>query len=385
MSNNLTQFENLKKRRAKQKLRKRIFVVVVLFACLFCVRYIYDRGLGTDLLNNVNCIYKMFKHGSGYPISLNATTIRGKSKMGNEFLILDDDIVYIFNMFGYKMLYTKHNLNNPRVVANKNKAVIFEHLGKNYKVYSKTSKLFESTLDNIIYNVSVSKDGKIGLIKDSNRYVSSLEILGNDYNTVFKWNSADKYMTVMEFSDNGSNFVVGSIDVDGANYVSTLDFFNIHKDKKIAEIKLNDDIIISFKYKNGYVYAVGEKNTYVINNKAEIIQKYDYKSKFLKAYYNNLNNSVILIFDSYSKVGNNQIIVLDDKLEEKGRKNITGKIIDITADNNKLHVLTDNSLMTFRLNLDVVKNSQADNMVTDVISVNNRVYQFNILKLNVVE
>ena len=385
MSNNLTPFENLKKRRAKQKLRKRMFIILILCVCLFCVHYIYDRGLDSDLLNNVNGVYKMFKHGSGYPISLNATTIRGKSKMGNEFLILDNDIVYIFNKFGYKMLYKKHNINNPRVVTNKNKAVIFEHLGKNYQVYSKTSKLFESTLDNIIYNVSLSKDGKIGLIKDSNRYVSSLEILGNDYNPVFKWNSADKYMTAMEFSNNGSNFVVCSIDVDGANYVSTLDFFNIHKDKKIAEIKLNDDVIISVKYKNVYVYAVGEKNTYIISNKAEIVQKYNYKSKFLKAYYNKLENNIILIFDSYSKVGNNQIIVLDDKLEEKGKKNITGKVIDITEDNSKLHILTDNSLITFRLNLDFVKNSQVDSMATDVISVNNRVYQFNTLKLNVIE
>ena len=325
MSNNLTPFENLKKRRAKQKLRKRMFIILILCVCLFCVHYIYDRGLDSDLLNNVNGVYKMFKHGSGYPISLNATTIRGKSKMGNEFLILDNDIVYIFNKFGYKMLYKKHNINNPRVVTNKNKAVIFEHLGKNYQVYSKTSKLFESTLDNIIYNVSLSKDGKIGLIKDSNRYVSSLEILGNDYNPVFKWNSADKYMTAMEFSNNGSNFVVCSIDVDGANYVSTLDFFN------------------------------------------------------------KLENNIILIFDSYSKVGNNQIIVLDDKLEEKGKKNITGKVIDITEDNSKLHILTDNSLITFRLNLDFVKNSQVDSMATDVISVNNRVYQFNTLKLNVIE
>lgn len=385
MSKRLTEFEKIKRQRIRKRMRKNIFYMLILFLILFFVYFFYRNNYYNKIANNVRGIFKVLKKGSGYPVRLNMTDIKDKSKMGSEILILDEDIISIFNKYGYKTLYKKHNLNDPRVISNNDRSIVFEHLDKKFKVYSKTQEIAKKELDNLIYNIELSDDNKIGIIKGSNRFVSSLEIWNNDYKPIFKWNSSDKYIMNMSFSKNNKNFVISSLAVDGVNYISTISFFNINNDKKISEINLNDEMIISLKYKNNNVCAIGTRGAYLINQKGKIINKYSYEDKSIKAFDNDFSKNVILIVDNYNLNESDSLILLNDKLEKKDEKNIEGKIKDISSNKKNVYILTEENIFEFNLSSHNLKKYNVKSIVSDIIVADNKVYEIDISKIDLLK
>lgn len=385
MQSKLTEFEYLKRKKRRKKTKKTLVNIFILFVILFLSYFIYSNNYHIRLKDNISGIFKVFKRGSGYPIKVNMMAIKDKTKIDNTLLLLDEADIYLFNKQGYRMLYMKHSLDNPRVVSNDSKAIVFEHLGKKLKVYSKTSLLFAKELDNIIYNINIFEDNKIAVVKNSNRYISSLEIWDSKYSPIFRWDSTDKYITMVDFAKNNKNFVVSSLEVKGVEYVSTISFFNINKDKKISEIELKDEMVLSLTYENNYVYVIGINGSYIIDNKGKLITKYDYEGRSIKAYNNDFYKGELLIFDNYNKAGNNSIVLLDKRLRPILEKYVEGKIKDVSGNGKKVYILTDENMLEFSSDMKKNRIFNIDSGINDIIAVKDRLYQISTSKINMVK
>lgn len=385
MANNLTEFEKLRKQKLKKKFIKKFIYFLILCLVIYFVYLFYKNDYISSLVDNIGGIYKVLKKGEGYPVSLNAIDIKDKSKLGNEVLILDEDDIYILNKYGSKTLYQKHELTNPRVVSNNKKAVVYEHLGSKFQVYLKTKKVFEKKLDNIIYNMNLSDDGKLVIIKDSNQFVSSLEILNKNFKPIFKLNSADKYIIDVAFSKNNKDFAIASLGVDGSEYITTITFLSINKDQKISEIDLKNETVLSVKYKENGLYVIGTKSSYIINNKGEIIREYKYNNRIIKAYNDEYLKNIILIFENYNKLDNNDIIFLNNNLEEIGYQTIRGRIKDISGDQRRLYILTDENILEYNVTSRFIKKYNLSSSVSDIISVFDKLYKINLLEIDLIK
>ena len=368
MAKNLTQFEKIRKKRARKKVIKRVIYIICIFSVILFANMAYKNELYIKITEEIIIMYKNLKKGSGYPNTINSSRINSIAKIGKSILLVDDSIIYIFNQNGYKTLYQKHNLNNPNAISNSNTALIYEHLGKKFKIYSKIKKIFDKELEYPIYNAAIANDGKLALITGSNRFLSSLEVWDQDYKKIFVWNSSDKYITSVSFSPNNKEFVVISLEVKDVEYVSTVTTFNINNDEKVSEVKLNDEVIISAKYKkNNNIVVVGKRNSYVISNKGKIKNKYSYNGKVLNSYDNDLQK-VILIFDNYEKEKDNIITVLDVNLNELGSEKFGGDIKNIDSSNRKLHILTDKEILEFSIEPKLLKTYAVDMETSKIIS-----------------
>ncbi len=385
MNKNLTPFEEIRRKRAKKKLLKKTVSISLLSLVLMFVFYAYKNNYYVKFINSIDGIFTVLKKGSGYPIEINATAIKSKSKIGNELLILDEDIVYIFNRYGYKTLYAKHGLNNPRVISNNNKSVIFEQLGKKLQIYSKTYKLFEKELNTPIYNMAISNSGKIAVIRGSNRFLSTIEIWNELYENIFTWNSAEKYVTSVAFSPNNKDFVAAAIETQGVEYISTINFFNINRDEKIAVAELKNEMIISIKYENNNVYVISDKNAYIFNNKAKLKYQYAYNGKVLNTYNNDLHKYMVLIFDNYNWLENNNLVVLDYMAKPIGECKVKGKIKDIDSIDRRICLLTDESVKVFDLTAKMIGTYNVSNDINNIICTPNRLYKLNISEIDIVK
>lgn len=378
------EIERMQKRRAKKKLMKKISFIFIVCVISLGVYLCYQNNYYIKLIKNIDIVYKTFKKAGGYPVNINATDIKDKARLGTELLILDEDIIYIFNRYGYRTLYQKHGLSNPRVVSNnKDLAVVFERLGKKLKIYSKIEELSQKEFDEEIYNVNVTSDGKIVVIKGSNRAMSSLEVLGNNHKSVFKWDCSDKYIGLCDFAPNNKNFAVVSLKVENVEYFSVINLFNINQEKKLAELVLKDEIIVSMKHKGDYLYIIGEKNVYLLDKNLKIKKQYDYKEKTLKAFENNLDKNIVLIFDNYNQSLNNNVVLLSENLDELVENQFSGKIKDISADNKNFYILTDEEIVKFDLDFKNIKKYDISSITTDIIALDSKLYYFNSAKLQV--
>lgn len=384
MAKNLTEFEILKKQKAKQRLRKKLVCLCFLFLIVYFIYWFYNTNYTSELINNVDEMFKSLKKGTGYPVDLSAVEIKDKSKMGNDILILDEDVIYVLNKYGAKTLLKKHGLSNPRVVSNNKKSVVYEHLGNQFQVYLKTKKLFEKKLDNIIYNMSISNDGKLVVVKDSNQFISSLEVYNKSFTPIFQWNSADKYITHVSFENNNQDFAVASLEVDGAEYVTTITFLNINKKQIISEIALNDETVLSIKYKNNDLYIIGTKNAYIINSQYKIKYKYEYDNRVLKAYNNDFLKNIVLIFDNYNKLDDNDIIFLNENLEKIGNQTIRGRIKDVSGDKKRFYILTDQNILEYNIESKFIKKYELISPVNNIISVYDRLYKISLSEIDLV-
>lgn len=385
MSKNLTQFEEIRKKREKKKLFKTIICISLISLLLVFVFFIYKNNYYVNFINDINGVFKVLKKGSGYPIEINTTAIKSKSKMGNEILVLDEDIIYIFNRYGYKILYAKHGLSNPKVVSNSNRSIIFEQLGKRFQIYSKISKVFERELDTQIYNMAVSNSGKVAVIRGSNKFLTTIEIWNEFYENIFTWNSAEKYVTSVTFSNNNKDFVASAIETQGVEYISTINFFNVNKDEKIAMVELKNEMVISVKYENNSVYVISDKNAYIFNNKAKLKYKYAYNGRMLNCYNNDISKYIVLVFDNYNRLENNNLVILDCMAKQVKEHKLKGKIKDIDAINKKICLLTDEDIKVFDLTTKLIENYSVSNDISNIIYTSNKLYKLSASEISIVK
>lgn len=336
--------ESIDQRKQKRKHRKNIilaFVIVCLVISTACTLYM---NIDNPLLRNVF---------SGFGLDVSGEDTIDFDKTEKYAISSCDGNVVISRSTGtfcvdsnMNVLWQTEDSNSFPVLKSKGKYVLRYNFDSENAYIIKNGKSTELLTGNPVIGGTVNENGYSAIITREKGYKSQIIVFSDEGEVLYKWHSADSYITDAVVSPDNRTLAVASIDFTTNITTGELMYFNFYQEKPYAGKILDNNLVLSMEFtdKNSLL-VVGDSASGVYNLTGEEQATYPYDGKKLSNYATSPDGNLVLaIGDSDSVMTGTNITILSRKLKEKGTYVSDGAIRSIDATDSSVLLVSDRTL-----------------------------------------
>ena len=206
-STDLTKYR--KKKKQSKYLVKLILALVAVIA--LAIVWINADTIFEPLRGIASKVETKTSYDVGFPIELPGSSDYKLERFGENFALLTDTYLYAYDKAGGQLYALKHGYNSPEITTNEKRILLFDKSGYNFALYSKTSLIYQKTLDNKIVYTRVGGDNLAAVVTDSDRYSNVLYIYDDGGNWKYTRKFADENVMQVSFVGDGEHIIVSTI------------------------------------------------------------------------------------------------------------------------------------------------------------------------------
>ena len=214
-----------KKKKQSKNLVKLIIVLIAVIA--FAVVWMNADTIFEPLRGIASKVETKTSYDVGFPIELPGSSSYALDSFGDNFSLLTDTYLYAYDKTGAQLYALKHGYSNPEMTTNEKRILLFDKSGYNFALYSKTSLIYQKTLDDKIIYTSVGSDNLAAVVTDSARYSNVLYIYDDGGNWKYTKKFADENVMQVKFIGDGEHIIVTTISSANGDIVTNFYKFSI--------------------------------------------------------------------------------------------------------------------------------------------------------------
>jgi dipeptidyl aminopeptidase/acylaminoacyl peptidase len=241
-----------------------------------------------------------------------------------------------------------------------------------------------------ILNGTVNKNGYYAFVTEEKGFKSQVIVYDNKGNELYKWHSADDYITDVSISDDNTKMVVTAFTNDENKIKSSVMVFSFTDNKPVAKIEEKDNLIISaaFSGKNK-INIVGDKKCGVYNLDLVNLWEDTYDTKQLFTYDISSDNIIIAYADTSSATDKVSVKIYSQGGKKKGEYIHDGEITGIDVSDGgilayskrQMYVLSESGRVKRQLDVNVdISNAFLTDNGKSVFALSNSVGKFYYLR-----
>ena len=302
--------------------------------------------------------------GEGFP-----RAIYGEKVSSQNFQLLDKDIVFVsdtnvtcYSKRSKEIFNRQHNLLNPILKTNKNKALLYDLYGTKFEIACKSKTLYKSTAEEGILSAAIAENGTYGIVTKANGYFSQMSIFKRlSADKIYEYFFSDTYISDLDISPNGRKFcAVGLSSQNGCMY-SNLFIFDCDDENPKFKIQFKDSMIFKICYlSSDYVAVLGDNIFSVVNVKDGQAKDYNFENKALTAFEINKDDYNVLSLSNSDDGNSCKIIVFDRKGSILGNFKTDIKIKSISYKNRRIAALSYDDIYVYNKKGKLIKTLKCD-------------------------
>lgn len=322
----------------KKKIKKFLLIVFVIFFALTIIRPI---KISNFLFHSVKSVL----HKPNFPLKTNNNNNNKSIKEFNgDLIILSNNDITILNDNGYVLSKFNHNFSNPLLYINDNRLIVYQDFSNHIFVYDKYMDFKKIELTDKISSASISKDGKIAYVTNSDKYLSEVVILNKDGKEIYRWYNAYEYIISVEFSNNSNEAYVNSIITKDGILNSVIYRINFSKTKEVMKVNIPDFIAVDFIIGTNFVTIIGDSKIIKISNNGNILKEVSYNNLSLLNYDIN-GNDIVIATVGVPNSNLYNISVFDINLNQVSSFSHENNLSDIILSDRNIYLLVDNNII----------------------------------------
>lgn len=203
------------------------------------------------------------------------------------------------------------------------------------------------TLTGNVTGGDINNDGTAAIIAAEDGYKSQIAVYSKDGDLMYKWHSADNYVTDVAVSNDGKSMIAATLDFSDGIVSGGLLFFNFSQDKPYAGVVLENNAIAEVKYlSNSRIAAIGDEKAVIYNIKGTEVNTIDYKNMKLLTYDFDTDGNIALCFSRDDSVMSNcDTVIYNKNGKEKGRYSVKGNIKTVNKTNDRTLAVLDREII----------------------------------------
>src|SRR5699024_8905017 len=124
----------------------------------------------------------------GWPVSTGIETPTRVETLAGGFVEMDAEDVAVYSAYGSEVRTIQPGYARPAISVGNTRFVLYDRAGTELRVESRTRTLHTITTEQGIMLCSLSANGTLAVVTESDRYVAELQVLDpTRYRTVFTW------------------------------------------------------------------------------------------------------------------------------------------------------------------------------------------------------
>lgn len=340
---------DLGKYRKKKKRSKHLMhlIVILIAVAAFALVWINADKIFEPLRGIASKIDNKTSYDVGFPIELAGSGGYSLMKFGNSFSLLTDTYLYAYDTTGAQLYALKHGYSHPEQATSEKRVLLFDKAGTNFAVYSKSSLIYQKSVDDKIVYTSVGDDGIAAVVTESDRYSNILYIYDDGGNWKYTKKFADENVMQVCSVGDGEHIIVSTISSSRGEIMTNFYKFSIKTtDSAIWKQSVSSGSLPCGMYADrDNVIAVCDNTVISVNcRNGELNGSYPYSGQ-LRHFYIDGSGAVVQYNDI--SANRNVVVVFNSSAEAVALTNVTASASCVYSDQNGIYVLDGAKLKMF--------------------------------------
>ncbi len=196
-----------------------------------------------------------------------------------------------------------------------------------------------------IVSSCVNENGYFALVMTEDGYKNQIVAFDNNGNVIYRWHSAENYVTCVAISPDNKNMIASTIGFADNSFSGGVMIFDFAQEKPYAGQQESENVIMAINFVNPNRFVViGDSGTSYYKTNGTKIKDIDYGGKKLTTFDVCDDGQTILCFaKDDSAMSNSDIYAYTSKGREKGHFETEGRVLSISCCEGKVLVARENA------------------------------------------
>lgn len=236
----------------------------------------------------------------------------------NDLVLVDQNNFEVFDFHNGKVYNDTFSMTHPTLNTSSRYAMIYDLGGKQLRLYNSFSLLKEQTYDYPVFCADVNDHGRYAVATSEKNYHCAVYVYNASLQQVFKWLSADKYVSDIALNDDSSELLsIASVRADKGDFVSDLLLFRTDRSDQGRAWSFPGELPLKTFVDSSYVRLLTDHALHTVSIETGEITTVSFDREQLKKYYFSQDYSVIVLDDN--TVGASQLALICDRAGQQVR------------------------------------------------------------------
>lgn len=241
-------------------------------------------------------------------------------------------------------------LQNPAMAHGTNMAAVWSVGSKDFYTVSKAKGAQKTSTGREVINASVNNENWVAVSALEDGYNGAVNIYNNKMKPVYKWSSGDGYLVDAAVADSCDKMAAITINDSG----SKVQFFSLNSTDQKGSYTLENTVLFDLAYVGASsVCALSDSSAIFLNDKGNLISKYDFSDGYLRDYSFDGSGFAALVIGKYKAGNSGTIVTLSPTGAALGKLDINSEILSVSARGKYLAVLYTDTMVIYRSDLTV--------------------------------
>ncbi len=202
----------------------------------------------------------------------------------------------------------------------------------------KDGKIITITAPEIIKGISVSENGVCAAICDEEGYRGQVVVYDGDGNEIYRWHSANDYITDVSVSPDGKNMVVSTLEITDEKASAEAVFFDFRQNEPYASYVAEDAVCSNIKHlSKSRIAMVCDDKTYILSKSGKLSGEVDYKGMKPITFDTDRDGNMVMCFKHDDSILSQcDVVILNRNGKEKGRYTANSAVSAVSINNSRV-------------------------------------------------
>lgn len=355
--------ENRKRRKKRKVISGLLIALVTLILVYFTGIYGTSLAYFGDFLSSGMTLVQF---GKGWPVEKDMTGMRQAEKMGTGLAVLTNDQMLVYSPTGKQIMAYSHSMSNPAIAVSSTRAVLYDLDETTFKVMNGHNMLFQQEMENNIIHIAISNSNRIAVTTHSSTHNGEVTVFNYNMNKRFTWYCATGYPIYSRISSNGKKLAVATVNTRGGLLESSIYVIDAADSQELYSID-SGNFPMYMTFIKDRTLLIGYSGKIVLWDVDNNTQKAEYTlSGYLQAM-DHHNQSVALVVGSMDDNRPSTLILLDNRLNQKGTARLSEGAKGVLINKSRTYVLGMNTLYEFDKDLNLVNTAPTGKLARKLV------------------
>lgn len=199
-------------------------------------------------------------------------------------------------------------------------------------------KIITITAPEIIKGISVSQNGVCAVVCEEEGYRGQVVVYDADGNDIYRWHSANDYITDVSVSPDGKNMVVATLEITDEKASAEAVFFDFRQNEAYATFTFEDNVCSNVKHlSKSRIAMVCDDKTYILSKSGKLAGEVDYKGMKPTTFDTDSDGNMVICFKHDDSILSQcDVVVFNRNGKEKGRYTANSAVSAVSINKSKV-------------------------------------------------
>lgn len=333
-------------RRSRQT---RLLILFCAVAALLIVILILNLFSPAGLVESTKVFFAGVGGSGKFPVERSVSSYSEIVSCGDDAVLLTENTVSWYRASGKLVDTHAHSYQNPAMASSRSRVIVYDRGGRQFQVLNRTGILYQDTAEGDIITATVGDDGSYAISVYSEEFLSLVTVYNASGKVIFRYKSADRYLSALALSPNGKKLGVGGLRADAGNYDAQLQIFSVRSDKPAATAQIADAFLYAVSFLDGGNLGAVFADRYVTMSGKGELATCEFGEAELRSFDLTQSGHTVLLLSHYQDAANHTVIVLDEDGRETLREEFHEYAVSVSCGSRYLFLLSKGSVTRMAL------------------------------------